>query len=259
MEEWQWAWDCCRNLASPNLTMFWGWATSHTQGLAPPAMGFDGLFSLNLCFQGLKLNHCIEFCLFLMDHHCLFFLLAHFGNWVLHLVGPSFLCVCLLLFVTSEVTCPAPWHPGIPPTGHSRISALQDQVIKAGLGIFPRFGFQLLPKNCPCQVWFSHSGSLGGFTGSGEPCPCAVIPWGWRQGCCAALILSQNNAAGCVPDQILPVPGAPGVVRLDSSLVGEADRLPYEWGPCQPITGSLKCLNSATNAFLERPQLKVTC
>lgn len=40
---------------------------------------------------------------FLMDHHCLSFLLTHFGNWVLHLEEPSFLCVCLLLFVTSEV------------------------------------------------------------------------------------------------------------------------------------------------------------
>lgn len=163
---------------------------------------------------------------FLMDHHCLSFLLTHFGNWVLHLEEPSFLCVCLLLFVTSEVV-PAllPDIQGFLPQGTAESQPCKIKWSKLVWGFPPHFGYQLLPKNCLCQVWFSHSGSLGGFTGSGEPCPCAVIPWGWRQGCCAALILSQNNPAGCVPDQILPVPAAPGVVRLDSSLVGEADSL----------------------------------
>lgn len=137
MEVWQWAWDSCRNLASPNLTMFWGWATSHTQGLAPPAMGFGGLFSLSLCFQGLKLNHCIEFCvsdgspLSLLPTDSLWELGASPWRTIIPLCLPP--PVCHLW----GGSCPAPWHPGIPPTGHSRISALQNQVIKAGLGISP--------------------------------------------------------------------------------------------------------------------------
>lgn len=257
--------DSNRNLVNPDLAMFWGWDTPQVWGLAPPAVGFDGLLSLHSSFQGLKhepLHWILVFCFFfLMDHHCFSFLMAQFENWVFFLEGPSFLCLWLLPFVTSEVSPALLSHiQGCLSHGAHQTLALQNQVIKAGLGFFPCV-FQYLPKSCPCQVWFSHSGSLGGFTGSDEPCPCEVIPWewGWSQGCSAALLLSQNNPAGCIPDPVLPVPADPAVVRLDFSLAGEADRLPCQWGPCEPFMGSLKFLNSATDAFLERPQFKGTC
>lgn len=83
--------------------------------------------------------------------------------------------------------------------------------------------------------------------------------WGWRQGCQCSPDPELKQPCWLCPRYNPACSRALGVLRLDSSLAGEADRLPHEWRPCQPFMGSLKFLSSATDAFLERPQFKVTC
>lgn len=146
-------------------------------------------------------------------------------------------------------SCTAPWHPGVSPTGRSRTSALQNWVIKAGLKFFSPLVFSFYQRIVPVKSDFHTVAALVGLQGRvslvhvqwvhGDGDRDAVQPWSW---------VSEIT--------LLPVAAAPGVVRLDSSLAGEADRLPCEWGSCQPLMGSLKCLNSATDAFLKRPQLQ---
>lgn len=111
------------------------------------------------------MNHCTEFWFF-SDGSSLF-LLPNGSLWelVLHLEGPSFLCLWLFQFVTSEVV------PALLPdiqgcvlqgTSHLGLAKPSDQ---SWFGFFFPFGFQYLPKNCSCEVWFSLVAALVGLQG----------------------------------------------------------------------------------------------
>lgn len=113
--------------------------------------------------------------------------------------------------------CTAPPHPGMPPSRHIRPGPAKSSGQRwFGIVFFPLV-FSFYQRIVPAKSGFPRVAALVGL--QGQMCPCAVIPWGWSQGCSSALILSQNNPAGCVPHPMLPVPG---VVRLDSSPAGEA-------------------------------------
>lgn len=133
MEQWQWDRDSSRSLANPDLAGSGAEPPLRPQprGRAPPAVGLMGSSHSIPASKGWSMSPCIEFCLFLMDHHRL-----SFGNWVFHLEGASLLCLCLLLFVPSR------WHLHCSLTARAashrahQTSALQNQVIKAGVGFF---------------------------------------------------------------------------------------------------------------------------
>lgn len=96
---------------------FRGWATPQTEAgplLLWVLMGYSHSI---LAWKGWGMSHCIESCLFLMDHLRLSFPMAPFrccaSPW--RTIIPFSLPppVCHL----RGGTCTAPWHPGVPPTG----------------------------------------------------------------------------------------------------------------------------------------------
>lgn len=176
---------------------------------------------------------------FLMDHHCFSFLMAHFENWCFTLKDHH-------SFVSgSSSLSPLRWYlhccltsRGVSYRAHHTL-ALQNQVIKAGLGFFFPLVFSIYQRIVPVksdfhwwQPWWVYKAGW-----ASSMCGDSTGMWGWRQGCSPDPELKQP--CWLCPRYNPACSRALGVLRLDFSLAGEAEGLPHEWGPCQPFMGSL--------------------